>query len=467
MKESHWENTSAPKNTREQKSAFDEKWFRRFLEHGNFQAYEYFEGDKEIRSREKRAFLSGKKENPDLDYPLLDPLLAKIREQSLLSLKENILEQESNQVVREVYRWRVNEKIAEIRMIQAAAAGNMRKFKRYTEYIYGKPDPEIAQYTFNEVHRLIEKGESSGNLRAQEIATSLKLQIPPQKNSFINSPSEKSQLFVQETTAQEFSSLINIPTKSKGERWQAEEIKTVFEKALEKIQANGWISVIAKTDRSGINTSQENKEVQVPTTREVFTKKLQGLLVHEIGTHVKRRVRGERSKLLLLSLGLDRYEIGEEGITTLREKSLSNSFKEFSGIDSHLPICLAYDGEGRDFHETFSTIVLYYELKNLLEGKNNDEARQKAEDAAWNRCVRTFRGTNSKTKGVCFTKDLIYREGNIAVWDTVSKNIPGTNTPEMFRWSIGKYDPSNDRHIWVLNELGITDEDLTALESDR
>jgi hypothetical protein len=86
-------------------------------------------------------------------------------------------------------------------------------------------------------------------------------------------------------------------------------------------------------------------------------------------------------------------------------------------------------------------------------------AQKKATNSAWSVTVRAFRGTDSKTPGACFTKDIIYREGNIAIWETLHKNLP-----EMQRWNVGKYDPSNPRHLWVLDQLGITDADLKNLD---
>lgn len=35
----------------------------------------------------------------------------------------------------------------------------------------------------------------------------------------------------------------------------------------------------------------------------------------------------------------------------------------------------------------------------------------------------------------------------------------------MARFNIGKYDPANDRHIWILEQLNITDKDLLELEN--
>jgi hypothetical protein len=38
------------------------------------------------------------------------------------------------------------------------------------------------------------------------------------------------------------------------------------------------------------------------------------------------------------------------------------------------------------------------------------------------------------------------------------------NSPEQRRFMIGKYDPANARHIWVLDQLNITEEDFDDLE---
>jgi hypothetical protein len=61
----------------------------------------------------------------------------------------------------------------------------------------------------------------------------------------------------------------------------------------------------------------------------------------------------------------------------------------------------------------------------------------------------------------CCYSTRLYSKGNIAVWETLNQKEPG-----MHRWDIGKYDPSNPRHIWVLDQLGITDEKLSELEKE-
>lgn len=97
----------------------------------------------------------------------------------------------------------------------------------------------------------------------------------------------------------------------------------------------------------------------------------------------------------------------------------------------------------------------------FLESKEEDlqKAWEKAKNKAWNRCVRTFRGTSCQTKGVCLTRDIVYREGNINTWIVLQGGQEdGT------RFSLGKYDPANSRHAWMIEQINISEKDLEELE---
>lgn len=448
-----------PPETKPDKEALDEKWYSQFEKIGSFQAYEYLDGDKKKREEEKRVFLAGEKENPELDYPLLSLDDIANREADLLRLKESILNEEGNEVVKQVYRWKLNEKIAENRLLGAAVAGDQGRFKRYSEFIYGKPSPEIFSYSLERVRRLVRKADESENEEIQALGKDLALLLPAEETFSATLPSREAQAAAREATLESVGDLVNIEVDPDQE-FSAEEIKTLFEGALQELSAEGWVVVI-NSNKSGISVNQEKKSVEVPENRRLSFQNLKGLIAHEIGTHAARRIRGERTKLKMLGLGLDRYEVGEEGITGLREQVLEGDVKDFSGFDGHFAIGLAtgVDGAPRDFRKTFGILKKYYQLQNMLKGISAEEAREKAETSAWGRCVRTFRGTDSQTPGTCFTKDIVYREGNMAVWESVAKNAL-----EMSRWDVGKYDPSNPRHIWILDQLNITDKDLEVLE---
>lgn len=442
----------------EKSRVLDTDWYKRFEEIAAFQAYEYLDGDTTRRKMEKEAFLKKEKENPELDYPLLDEEKLLMKYDELLELKQTVLQHEENEVVKNVYRWRLNEKIAENRLLLAAATGDMRRFRRYSEFIYGKPSKEIFSYTINRIRTELETISRSKENPAAEEAIQLLQELPEVDGGYIlKTPHSENLSKARQITEENLSDIINIPLDK--ELYEAEDIRLAFDTALQELSAEGWVAVI-NPNKTAISVNQEKKTVEIPVSRKLLAQQLKGLIAHEIGTHTARRLNGERTKLRLLGLGLDRYEGGEEGIATLREQALVEKVDDFSGLQSYLASSLAkgLDGKPRDFRETFTFLSRYNYVMGLSKGKTPENAQRLANESTWSTCVRTFRGTDSKTPGTCFTKDIIYRQGNIAVWETLERN-----SPEMHRWNIGKYDPSNPRHIWILDQLGITDEDLLEL----
>ncbi len=442
-----------------EKNVYDEAYYDDFSKVASFEAYEYLAGNKEYREEQKHKFLAGETENPVLDYPDID--LDKIDdfETSLVSQKNNLLKNEQNEVVKQAYRWRINEKIAEARMLKAAATGNMHRFKRYCEFIYGNPSREIFAYTICSITENAQKCVDSDNQSLGQAAKELIDALPElQKPAITELPDEPTIGVARHETMDELGDLINIPPELK--QLNAKQIQDVFSEAIQKVGDENWKVVIdEKTSKTAISVSQEKMRVNIPAERSVTRNKLAGLVLHEIGTHVARRVNGERSKLKLLGLGLDRYD--DEGVATMREQAIAGKVDDFRGIDGFLAIGLATgaDGQPRDFRQVYDILEKYYLFNNIKSGKDYSEAYKKAQETSWNRAIRTFRGTDCKTPGVCFTKDIIYRNGNIGVWEVI-KNNP----EEMMRFNIGKYDPANERHIWILEQLGISDQDLSNLE---
>lgn len=457
------ENLEYQQKQNNEAEALDDKWFSRFEEIGTFQAYEYFNGDSNIRNAQKESFLNGEIENPDLDYPLLDTERISSMESSLIQLKKDILETETSDIVRDVYRWKINEKIAELRMMLASQSGDMKRFERYSRYVYGSPSDEVFNYTIYNLTRKVSKALDSDNSDIKSAAETLmaviqELDIENIATDIVPPSNDVIQL-ARIYSKKEFDNILNIPLEDG--KHDSNSIRNAFEIALRELNADGWEATVVNNSNS-ISTNQENKNVTIPESRVIASKtSLQSLLIHEVGTHVARRVNGERSKLKLLSLGLDRYEQGEEGVATMREQALKPTVNDFSGLEGHLAISLAMglDGSKRDFRETYQVLEKYFYFKALLAKKSPEEASISSKNNAWNRCIRTFRGTDCKTAGVCFTKDMIYREGNIGVWDVI-KNNPD----EMMRFSVGKYDPSNSRHIYILDQLGISDDDLEYID---
>jgi len=396
----------------ERAQKLDSDFFKDFETVGLVEAHAYLDGDKKIRAQQQTAFLSGEIENPDLDYPKIDLDKFTSREKKLRELKKKVrlsvddsneaafIESREARVVRQAYLWRINESIATIGMLRAAQEGDMRRFEKYNHFIYGEPSVEIFDYTLSGVRETAEQALESEDENIITAAKDLLSSLPePSEEVEISEPSQEDFKTAKKATKDEFSDVIKSVPESKD--FQAIDIKQVFVNALDDMSVDTFEVVIDKeSSRSGLAVMQEDRQVVIPEGRQLSEDKMKSLLVHEIGTHVLRRELGQRSRLELLSLGLDRYEKGEEGVAKIREQTLADEF-----------------------------------------------------------CVRTFRGSDCQTPGACYTKDIAYREGQIGVWQVVADS-----PEEVRRFSVGKYDPANDRHVWILDQLGITDDDLEELE---
>jgi len=456
--------------------ALDLRWYARFEALGSFEIEDYLTGDKTYRDSQKEAFLKSEISSPVFDCPKIDLDDFTQREEGLLLLKQEILESEPNELVKQVYRWKINEKIASARLLKAAKTGDVRRFERYNNFVFGEPSKEIYDYTVNSLlqkaQEVLMSEDSSEHLKsaAQDVVDSF---TPQPTVSLYRLPTDETFAMAREASLKEVGSLVELePFEGKID---AEAMKLVFEETLRKLgvseEQNGeWKVVIDSSSSTAVSLSAELKAVKIPESRTIEYKKLAGLVAHEVGTHLARRVNGNRSKLMLLGLGLDRYIMGEEGVATMREQVVQkDALDEFAGLHYHLGISLArgLDGQKRNFAQTHEMLVKVRYLNKLLEQVKTGEEKPNtalsfARKNGYNDCARIFWGADCSVSGAVFSKDLAYRTGNMNVYRMIETS-EGKN--EMVRFSIGKYDPANPRHIWILDQLGITEEDLDSAEA--
>jgi hypothetical protein len=452
----------------------DNRSFQWFKRHGYIDPFLYLEGDADFRNEQKSDFISGKIENPSLDCPKIDIEKLKVRERKILTLKWLIGETEQNEplkisdpegheALRLAYLWRINESLAGMRMLYAAKNGDSKRFRRYSEFIYGKPSSEVYSYTVDKIWDKIGEGLSSTDPDVSNAAKELAKVLPqkPHPKQQIEAPSQAAFASAKKYVREELDALVEIPTKDG--KFNADEIRKLFNQIFEKLKIeNKWKTVLVETQSKNVRVDQEKETVEIPTSKELSFTNLEKLIAHEPGTHTTRRAEGERSRVKLLGVGFDRYDRGEEGVATMKTQVLEEKFEDFSGLENHLAISLAYgldNGGKKDFRGVYEIMKKYYTLTSLLSGKKREDAIRSAKNSAWNVSVRTFRGTDCVSAGNCFTKDIVYREGNIGVWKVLSNN-----PEEIQMFSIGKYDPANPRHVWLLKQLPINDEDLSNLE---
>lgn len=483
--------------------ALDKKWYEALEAATTIDSLKCMEGIKADRDRAQDRFLRGEDENPVLDYRLrttdqieqmkaqaqdaskIDALYIsaeqiQTKERELVELKATIRREETNEAVKKAYVWRINEKIAELRMLlqmvphekvkrgrRVLAKPDPYKFSRYCDFIYGQPSKAVFAHSVLELRSACEKAVDGDSPELQQAARDL-LAVLPDTSSIsydpneYRLPAESLVKTVSEKTQAEMAGLLSgVPNKPEGEKVVAKEIVAAFETALKELNAEGW-RVVEDPNRKKMAVSQSEKTVKVPPTRTDSAAKIRQLVAHEIGTHVARREHGDRSRLMLLGRGLDRYEKAEEGVATMREQGIAGEVKSFTRPDYHLAISLAkgLDGTPRDFRGVFTIMEKWWLFKKLQEGKPLETAKKEAANDAYDNCTRTFRGTDCQTPGACYTKDIVYREGNINVW-----RFLGKNPNDLLKLSLGKFDQSNERHLWILSQLGITDADLEELES--
>lgn len=435
---SHFEQIqNSAKNTKE---TVDHQWYDRFRKYGSFYGSTYLTVDASINKEQKEKFIKGEIDHPEPHYPKLNLDELNTREKELLELKDDIFHNEENDVVKKAYQWKINEKVATIRMLKCALAGDDKKFFRYSKFIYGMPEKNIHNYTLWQLH-----GQMSDILQDASISSTQK----EAANAILSLTQGN-----EGTTIDAFEKIEPIHYISTQESFVAEDIQQAFSDALLQKGFDDWRVLIGEKT-SVITTSQEKKTITIPKKRTVDYIKLRGLIEHEITTHVQRRENGERSRLLLLGVGLDRYGAGEEGLATYKEDLITGA-DDYAGFAGHFSASLTcgVDGQKRGFKDVFDILKNYY----IAIGKNESDAN----DAAYKLSVKTFRGTTFHTPGTCFTSNIEYREGNIGVHALVNKN-----DPEQARFLIGKYNPVNPRHIWILDQLGITDKDLADLEDQK
>lgn len=443
-----------PQNKHSQKK-LDRNWYPQFEILGSFIPYLYLGGSQEFRNQQKELFLSKEIRNPQLDYPKLDAEVLYAHKKKLELFLHEIEGTETDQLVKEVYVHKIREKIQEINLLLAAHSGIQEQILDLSISLYGKPRKDIFEYTINRLRKETQTHAKSPNSIIADAAFELDRELAELTHGFktsltlISLPSKKTVEKVKQATFHEFQEVIEeISDKTE---FHAEDIEKYFKKALKVLKMHNWKTVI-DDDSTSIHVDQEHSTIVVPQTRVLNSSDLQGLILHEICTHALRRTNGNKSSLLLLGLGLSKYDVGDEGIATVREQLVEQEIEDFARMERHISISLAIglDGKKRDFREVFEITKKILLFRNLIRGNNFETALFNAESLAWGTCVRTFRGSDCKTPGVCLTKDIIYQEGNIGIWELLSEN-----QDELVRFNVGKYNPLNPSHIEILEKIGL------------
>ncbi|HET8574556.1 MAG TPA: tyrosine/phenylalanine carboxypeptidase domain-containing protein [Candidatus Paceibacterota bacterium] len=399
-------------------AALDARWFSRYRKVGIFDDIAYFRRTPKLL-KQKELFLSGESKKPEFFYEIpLEEL--RDRREKLKRFQDDLLTKERNDIVREIYADRIDELLVKIELLFAVSKRDDEKVFEFSQKLYGTPDREILK---NAVSLLL------GAAETREVPPGEFLQLLQEKTGAL--PGRKH--FVRSA-------------EQKKDLVKAEELQKIFEDKLHELGAPWRVKL---SDRAAaIFLRYDKKTIYIPRNRRVSRSYVEGLLEHEIGVHLTRHLNGLKSPLRLLSSGLAGYLKGEEGMAAYFEWRKDPQY--LPGVRNYIAVCLATGMVEKDlgFREVFEFLKEYFVLFQI---PGNEAGGRAAEEYAWTRAYRVFRGTTGNGKNTCFTRDLMYFQGFKEIESLVKEE-----SPEMERFFAGKYDPANQKHRDILDALGLS-----------
>ena len=335
------------------------------------------------------------------------------------------------EIEREMYNTQLETRIKTVKMLEAAhdfrkAESLTDKQKAQEEFmknnieVYGEPDFETFNSLLSDKITKIEsleldkKGEKIRSefyeliKKDENLSQDLK-RFKPSDEVFHNFGEIIKDLYSKQ--------LELIPKKDDDEKYSAKEIFDVFENILKNFENDGFSEFNVEWKDSGaIAVSAKEKKIFIPKNRKPVSKKeLEGLVVHEIGTHYMRAQMGELYNNQALRTGLDGYMNTEEGIARAMEMAVEGDYQE-AGVQHYLTAGFAYFNN-MSFRKAFETNW----RMGVLDGENNfsEENIDKKRQIAYRNTQRIFRGTDE----LPWFKDLSYFNGGQEIWKYIEENI--------------------------------------------
>jgi len=363
--------------------------------------------------------------------------------------------------VKQLYRWKVNEHIANVNILIASSKGDMNNFRRWNEFIYGKPDEDIYRgaldWIAHDAETLIaEEGQNPATVEAAQNV----LNILTDKRGYreLLAPEEKTYEEVRDDHMRStgYYGLLLAGVDMPTGKVNREIGDPILKQVLKNIGSSKPI-----VDASGATWGMTSAGASRPKEYNMILERFIGLgLGHEIGSHEIERVNGSRGPLAIAAEGLDRYESGNEGRAVIREEVQYETFDEFGKLlrwrdimRRHIAISFA-SGTGADRPATSSetydfmnTIDLMYQTK--LKPDQPEAAFAAAQKKTDDLLARVLKGTDGE--GGAYLKDKVYLEGHVANWlEAATRGASAISEGDL-----AKFDISNPRHVSSLQKFGL------------
>ncbi|MCB9810271.1 DUF1704 domain-containing protein [Candidatus Nomurabacteria bacterium] len=415
----------------------DELWFDRLRSvSGHVDESLWLQDHIRIAHEERERFIDNEIENPLFTYRKESEI--NVVPQKIDELRVEISKSDAHVIVAELYDKKLSNEVIRNALIEASLHANDEEFFTHSVALHGKPRKRFFSYVAMRVKQLCEVYEDQ---YPNEVKRLLKV--------------------VSKIATNDIDIDVSVlpPVNTDGVPVESiDEVIKVFKDTLERLEINEWSLVIDNSSlRTRFSVDPFKKLVLLPNQEQLMSRaskltnvQLEALAEHEVGVHARRAHEAINSPLKILKIGLDSYLPGEEGLAGYVQQQIEGA-DEFYGFDRYLAACLAVgvDGTPRDFRAVFSLMTDYYTLKFKEDAVVNKAPFR----AAWDVCVRIFRGTTGQTAGCIYTKDIVYMEGNIGIWNLLSEK------PHVFEsLFVGKFNPLLNRHVRSLQTLEILKE---------
>ncbi|MHB8596739.1 MAG: tyrosine/phenylalanine carboxypeptidase domain-containing protein [Ktedonobacteraceae bacterium] len=400
---------------------------------------------RQSRERELAATLSEERE-PRLLYPAIPLEEVRERIECLRTLDYDVCQGEPNRIVRDLYHETIVERIASLRLIEAAATGDRELFRECNQLVYPLPTHEEMTYTLEQVKRLVRLGLVQDNARAasQEVIRRMREDMGVIWDA-------------QDTNACDDEQASSPLPPLQGQRLvSAQTVQRFIQAALHEHGYADWHVVIdlnAHTPRVEV----ASRLFVLPATRFSLEEIRFDLLPNEVIHHIGDAITGEQSLLGILSIGTRGYMPISEGRALYHEMQTAAALgKPFDDSKVWLGTLSAGLASGilskpQSFRQLYLFLKAFLVLYRLIRRPDQDEtkAHAVANELAITLCLRVFRGVPTLERpGVCYSKDVVYLRGLQVIEQAAARDA---TIPE--RLAVGRIALD---HLPAIEELGIT-----------
>jgi hypothetical protein len=415
-------------------------------------------------AQERKHFIeSGYKYLPNLLPTELDAEQLAIAQHGLTALKRQLPTSAPDPNVRRAYHWRINEDLANINMVLAAARRHTSKFRGYNLFLYGAPRKDIfgavcdwfvcdAEKAHNDPRATVVAAAAKVTKALRRSRGDREFLIP---NPEVFHAARKHEYAVGGFMYRLLQGIEFPPsgtiTEQGGDKILRQMLKNLHcQQTLE--DAAAW--------------SVTPTALRRPIAYSMPTQDFIEYVSHEF-RHIIEYQDGLSTRLELTSTGLDHYSLENEGRGVVTEEITNKTFQAFTKrrrwyelLGRHLTVSLScgIDGQHRDFSQVYDiikSVLLVYESARSDVPNNIDAIVQKADDQAWDLLLSVYEGTDGSGRGGGWRRPMIYLEGSVDLWQAETKHSGAIEIGDL-----GKFDIDNPRHVKLLEAAGILDPSL-------